>query len=275
MTARNLCWNASPATLHLVSGGTTNSLCARLPRCAICVWSGIPAALPAETAMLSLTSQDEYESSLEIEVLRAALDSYAERFGPHHPLVLDVVERLAVAFWHHGEVSEAVTLLNHTLESLSDQADQDDAVKEDLLGLLWKIMFAQGHFEVSDSILLEIHARCVRRGGEYHADSLAAQGDRAIVLFAAGKHEEAEALGRDALERARQHLGTTDRVTCILAWNRVLLHERRNDFVAARDLAEDSLMWILAEDPARMDADLREIREWLADRFGRDTAPVC
>ena len=216
-------------------------------------------------------SELETESP-EIEVLRAALDSYTGQFGPNHPLVLDVTERLAVEYWREGTVGRAVNLLDTALQSFSDL---DHPGRIDLLNVLWKIMFEQKAFEVAREILEEICGFSARQCGEEHPDTLSARGDLAIVLFYSRREDEAVALGLSALETARTRLGSKNRVTCVLAWNRALLCERRNDPETARTVAREDLLWLLAEDRDRLDPDLREIQEWLIDRFNWDAASVC
>ncbi|HYA16602.1 MAG TPA: tetratricopeptide repeat protein [Bryobacteraceae bacterium] len=218
-----------------------------------------------------LTAPDAGEAP-EIEVLRGALDSYQDRFGPHHPLVLAVAERLALAWWRQGDAGRALELLDQTVQSLPEDADSQLA---DLLDLVWKIFFEHGQFEPASRILEEVLERRVRAGGPFHPDSLAARGDLAIVLHRMGRREQAEALSRHALEDARAHLGMRDPVTCIIAWNAVLAAGHRKDAQAACGIAAENLFWLLDEEPAGLDADLREIREWLAGRFGWNTAPVC
>jgi tetratricopeptide (TPR) repeat protein len=208
----------------------------------------------------------------EIQVLRAALDSYNDRFGPRHPLVLDVIERLALAYWKEGEIVYALALLERTVGGLPEQ---DHSVRIGLMGIVWKILFAAGRFAEATRILGEVVDLQLRIEGPNHPDTLAAQGDLSVVLFEIGDHGEAEALGSGALEKARACLGPTDPVTCILAWNQLMRRERSGDPESARAVAVRDLLWLLAEDPVLLDPDLREIQSWLADRFTWDSAPVC
>lgn len=219
-----------------------------------------------------IPDSDLESESPEIQILRSALYSYTDQFGPHHPLVLDSTERLAVAYWREGSVGRAVNLLDATLQSFPDP---DHPGRIDLLNVLWKIMFEQKNFDVATLILREICGLSAAHGGEEHPDTLSAQGDLAIVLFYSGHQDEAVALGLDALEKARIHLGLRDRVTCVLAWNRALLCECRNDPETARNIAREDLIWLLAEDGERLDPDLRQIQAWLMDRFNWDAASAC
>lgn len=222
--------------------------------------------------MIELLITDADRESPEIQVLEGALDSYNDRFGPHHPLVLEVVERLALAWWREGGIGRALALLDRTIQTLPDGADSERA---DLLGLVWKIFFEQGQLEPAHNILSEVLACRIRAGGEFHPDSLAAQGDLAVVLWQMGRESEAHAMIAEALRHARTHLGPKDRVTSIIAWNMVLAAERRDDAKSACRIAAGNLLWLLEEDPALLDPDLREIREWLAGRFQWDNPPLC
>lgn len=222
--------------------------------------------------MIEFLTTEGGDDSPEIQVLEGALDSYNDRFGPHHPLVLEVVERLALAWWREGEIVRALGLLDRTIQTLPEGADTERA---DLLGLVWKIFFEQRQFESALNILSEVLACRIQAGGPFHPDSLAAQGDLAVVLWQMARNSEAEALIAAALSNARAHLGAKDRVTCIIAWNTVLAAERRDDPKTACRIAAENLLWLLDEDPALLDPDLREIREWLAGRFLWDNPPLC
>jgi hypothetical protein len=221
--------------------------------------------------MIDFTQDGDVELA-EIEVLRGALDSYKDRFGPHHPLVMDVTERLACAYWRLGYPSRAVVLLETTVAALPDEAL---SARADLLDLVWKISFGQRCFESARHVLCEVYEIRVRFGGDCSADALAAQGDLAIVLFEMGRIAEAESSVRDALAKAQKHLRERDPVTTVIAWNCVLIHERRNETEQAMAVAVTHLLWLLGEDAATLDPDLAEIRSWLADRFSWDTAPAC
>lgn len=222
--------------------------------------------------MIEFLTTGGHQESPEIQVLESALDSYNDRFGPHHPLVLEVVERLALAWWREGEIFRALGLLDRTIQSLPQEADTERA---DLLGLVWKIFFEQGQFESARHILTEVRASRIRARGPCHPDSLAAQGDLAVVLWQLGRDSEAQAMIAEALGNARVHPGPRDRVTCIIAWNAVLAAERRDDPKTACRIAAENLLWLLDGDPTLLDPDLREIREWVAARFTWSGAPVC
>jgi hypothetical protein len=221
--------------------------------------------------MFDLLATAESEPA-EIQVLRAALESYSERFGPCHPLVLDVTERLACAWWVQGEPSRALAVLEETIAALPEDDDKSHA---DLLDLVWKIHFAQRDFESASRILTDVFDRRVRIGGDCHPDALAAQGDLSIILYEKGCFKAAELLAREALLKAQKHLRERDPVTSVIAWNCILIHERLNQPEEALAIAVTHLLWLLAEDSATLDPDLREIQSWLSDRFSWDTAPVC
>ena len=111
--------------------------------------------------------------------------------------------------------------------------------------------------------------------GAHHPRTLAAKGDMAAVLFELGQVEAAGLLERDAFESARVHLGKAHAVTCVLAWNRARGYERSGDPDSARRLFADELVWLLAEDPAALEADQNIIRSMLVQRFDWDSAKAC
>jgi len=216
-----------------------------------------------------------FEKSAEIPALLAALESSADRFGSYHPSTLSVVNKLAVAFWHAGEIDRAVGLLDRALDHLTSSLGTEDPLRVNALSILGRIMFDQHHVEQAGAILREVLECRVRHAGSNHPDSLAAQGDLAAVLFELGQDEEASELERNAFESARTHLGKTHSVTCVLAWNRTLSYERRRDSASARAVIVNELAWLLAEDPSGLEEDQNTIRTMLAERLHWNTASAC
>jgi hypothetical protein len=147
--------------------------------------------------MLIPTPGEHERESTEIQVLLAALDSYSDRLEKHHPLVMDVVRRLAIAFWREGDVNRAIGLLDPAVDQLASLDGPDhDRMRADLLDIVWKIMFEQGHLEQASLILCEVLECRVRHNGALHPASLETQSDLASVLFELGREEEAESMDR-------------------------------------------------------------------------------
>jgi tetratricopeptide (TPR) repeat protein len=211
----------------------------------------------------------------EIRTLVAMLDSYTDRFGPYHPDTLAVVRNLAISFWRAGDIDKAVSLLDQALDYLTSTYGDEHPMRVDVLSTLGEIMFEQRHLEQAGVILREVLDCCVRRSGENHASSLAAKGSLAAALLDLGEEEEADSLEREAFETAQVHLGKTHPVTCVLAWNRTLMYERRRDLDSAREVIVNELVWLLAEDPSRLEMDQNTIRTMLAERFNWDAARAC
>jgi len=223
-----------------------------------------------------LTPDERQRESTEIQVLLAALDSYSDRLEKHHPLALDVVRRLAIAFWRDGDINRAISLLDPAVDQLATlNGPAHDRMRADLLDIVWKIMFEQGQLEQASLILCEVFECRVRHDGALHIASLETQGDLALVLFELGRLEEAELMGSEAFESARTHLGPRHSVTTVLAWNRMLNYERRMDAESARKLAVSELAWLLAEPPSSLTCDQREIQAWLAERWDWGSPRAC
>jgi tetratricopeptide (TPR) repeat protein len=208
----------------------------------------------------------------QIQTLVATLDLYSDRFGPYHPDTIEVVKELAIAFWHAGEIDKAVGLLDQALDHLTSSLGTEHPARVDVLSTLGEIMFEQRHLEQAGTILREVMECCVRNSGANHPSSLAAKGSLAAALFDLGCEEEAGFLEREAFESAQTHLGKTHPVTCVLAWNRTLMFERRRDLDSAREVVVNELVWLLAEDPSRLEADQNTIRAMLAERLNWDSA---
>jgi Tetratricopeptide repeat len=166
-------------------------------------------------------------------------------------------------------------LLDQALDYLTSTFGEEHPMRVDVLSTLGEIMFEQRHLEQAGMILREVLDCCVRRSGANHASSLAAKGSLAAALFDLGHEEEAGSLEREAFESAQAHLGKTHPLTCVLAWNRTLMHERRRDLDSAREVIINELVWLLAEDPSGLEADQNTIRTMLAERLNWDGARAC
>ena len=205
----------------------------------------------------------------------AALDSYTDRFGPCHPQTVAMANKLAIAFWRAGEVCQAIALLDQVLRDLDTSPEPENPMRVDLLSTLAKIFFEQNHLEQACLIQCEVLEGHVRHSGIDHESSLEAKGDLAAILFGLGQNKAATALEEEALESARIHLGKTHSVTCVLAWNRALSYERNEDPDSAKKVLVSHLVWLLAEDPSRLDAAQNAVRSMLAERLNWDMARVC
>ena len=136
-------------------------------------------------------------------------------------------------------------------------------------------MFEQGQLEQAGAIHREVLQHRVRQDGANHPRSLAVKGDLAAILFELGRDEEVSILEQEAFECARTHLGKTHSVTCVLAWNRALNHQRRGDSDSARRIVADELAWLLAEDTSGLEADQNIVRTLLAGHLHWDAATEC
>jgi tetratricopeptide (TPR) repeat protein len=204
----------------------------------------------------------------------AALDLHTSSFGADDPQTLAVVKKLAVAFWRAGDIDGAIGLLDQALD-LTSARGLELPVQIDLLSTLGQIMFEERHLEQAGVIHREVLECRVRHAGVNHPQSLEAKADLAAVLFELGHHEEATLLEEEAFESARAHLGKTHPVTCVLAWNRAIGHERRGDLDSARSTLVAELVWLLAEDASCLDAHQKTIQTLLSQRLRWNTASAC
>jgi tetratricopeptide (TPR) repeat protein len=224
--------------------------------------------------MLQLHESDGIRSE-EIEELLARLDFQTDLFGPCHPNTVDVVQRLATALARRGDFGRAAGLLDRALDFTSVALENEHPLRIALLGTLGELMFENGQLDQAGEILREVADCCVRRFGVNHASSLAAKGSLAAALFDLGREEEASSLEREAFESAQIHLGKTHSVTCVLAWNRSLMFERRQDPGSARQVVVNDLAWLLAEEPSSLEADQNAVRAMLAERLNWNGAAAC
>ncbi len=221
--------------------------------------------------MLLHLSESDQNHSAEVQELLARLDFHSDLFGPCHPDTIDVVQKLSIALSQCGDFERAVGLLDRALEAVGDE----NPLRLALLSTLGELLFERGHLEQAGEILREVMDCCIRRSGANHASSLAAKGSLAAALFDLGREEEASSLEREAFENAQLHLGKTHSVTCVLAWNRSLMYERRQDPGTARQVVVNELVWLLAEEPSSLEADQNAIRSMLAERLNWNRAAAC
>jgi tetratricopeptide (TPR) repeat protein len=185
---------------------------------------------------MGLPFQEVQES---IPDLFDALNRTTSQLGAFHPQTLDVVNRLAIALWEIGDIAQAIGLLEQAIEANGCSGPEahsecvvrvkDDPVHSRLLCTLAEIMVEQARWDRAATLYREVLEGCIRRFGSNHASSLAAKGDLALALFELGQADEASELEREASESAREHLGKTHPVTCVLAWNRAARLENDGD----------------------------------------------
>jgi tetratricopeptide (TPR) repeat protein len=226
-----------------------------------------------------------------------ALNRTTSQLGAFHPQTLDVVNRLAIAFWEIGDIPQAIGLLEQAIEAnacpgpeahsecvvrVKPEAHsecvvrvQDDPVRSRLLGTLAEIMVEQARWDRAAVLYREVLEACIRRLGSNHASSLAAKGDLALALFELGQADEASELEQEASEAARKHLGKMHPVTCVLAWNRAARLDNNGDGNAARTILVNDLVWLLTEEDANLETDHHTIKAMLARRWEWQSAPVC
>jgi tetratricopeptide (TPR) repeat protein len=211
----------------------------------------------------------------DVLTLLDTLESHTDLFGPHHPLTLDAVHRLAMALWATGDIGGAAGLLEEVLDRATSHLGIEHPLRVEILASLGEMMFEQHRLEQAGEIHRELLESRIRHAGANHPSALAAKGDLAAVLFELGHEEEAAGLEREASESALAHLGKCHSVTCVLAWNRALNYERRGDPDSAKRIFTEELVWLLAEDPSRLEQDQNIVRSMLAERFNWDSAKAC
>jgi tetratricopeptide (TPR) repeat protein len=229
--------------------------------------------LHAEAIAMTLTDcSPSFEDAAELYDLMASFESIAGEHGLAHPQTVTVAKSLAAALWKIGEIGQAISFLRTILDQVSDS---DPLTRIDLLDAMGQIHLACGHLDAANVTYREAVEWCVRCSDAGHARLLKAKSDLATVLFELGENDEAIRLEQDAFESARIHLGKTHPVTCMLAWNRALSHERLGDPDSARRTLVDHLVWLLAEDPGNLATGQNTIRNLISERLQWERAPIC
>lgn len=220
----------------------------------------------------SAASLDEADELYELMV---TLDLNTDLHGQHDPQTLAAAKRLAIAFWHAGEIERAISLLAEMLDRLNSCFAPEYPMRVDVLSTLGEILFEQRYLEQAGAVQREVLEWRIRHSGPNHPNSLEAKGDLAAVLFELGQDEEAARLEQEAFESARAYLSKTHPVASVLAWNRALTYERLQDHESARRIVISELVWLLAEDPSGLEASQNTIRMLLAKRLDWDAARAC
>ena len=118
--------------------------------------------------------------------LLAALQASSARLGPYDPDTINVANKLAIALWGAGRNEQALILLDQALDGLTSTGSEHP-IRGDILCKLSEILIEQGEWERASAILREVLQLCIRGAGAGHPSTIAAKGDLASVLFAAGE----------------------------------------------------------------------------------------
>jgi tetratricopeptide (TPR) repeat protein len=218
--------------------------------------------------------QTQTGGPLAIGDLLAALQSSSARLGPYDPYTIKVANKLAIALWGAGRIEQALMLLDQALAGLTSTGSEHP-IRGDILCTLSEILIEQGEWERASAILREVLELCIRRSGAGHPSSIAAKGDLASVLFAAGDSVEATQLESEAIDSARSYLGKEHPVRSVLAWNRLRRCDDAGDAEAAGRILVNDLLWLLSANDAGLDTDQQTIKTMLAKRLNWSSAPRC
>lgn len=202
------------------------------------------------------------------------LDRNTSQLGAFHPLTLATINRLAIALWKAGDAPQAADLLDQAIQAAPSFAPGGH-VRCSLLCTLGEVMVDQSRWEEAATTYREALQSCVRCFASKHPRSFAAKGDLAGILFELGEAAEAAELEQEAWEGAREHLGGSHEVTCVLAWNRARRLEENGDGNAAQTILVEHLSWLLTADDANLESDHQTVKALLARRWGWQTAKAC
>lgn len=209
-----------------------------------------------------------------ISNLESSLLACSARLGQVHPETIALANQLANAYWRSGRVDQAVGVLDQALTELGS-SETEASSRAEILCTLGQILLEQGCWDQAVQILRELLGICIARCGVCHPASLSVQGDLAEVLFELGRETEALTVEAKAFEYAQLHLGRRHPVFSVLAWNRVVRHERNGEAESARAVLLNDLTWLIAESDENLDSDQQTIKALLIQRFRWDTASAC
>jgi hypothetical protein len=136
------------------------------------------------TAMDTATFQRVDRS--ELPSLAATLCSYENFFGPYHPHTLRLLVEVAGAYWDHGELARARTLLERAVRDLGRHLGRGHDVRLRALTRLRDVLIQQGEHSNAFAVQRELIECCTERFGAEHPDTLAARAELAAAFLAAG-----------------------------------------------------------------------------------------
>jgi len=122
----------------------------------------------------------------ELPSLAAMLCSYENFFGPYHPHTLRFLAEVAGAYWHHGELAQARTLLERAVRDLGRHLGRSHDVRLRALTRLRDLLIEQGERANAWTVQRELVECCTERFGADHPDTLAARAELAAAFLAAG-----------------------------------------------------------------------------------------
>jgi hypothetical protein len=119
----------------------------------------------------------------EIPGMLATLCSYEGFFGPYHPQTLSLMAQVGIAYLTAGEVEQARPLLEKVVQDAGQTLGREHGVRMKAIEALRDVFLAQGDYRRAAVVQREILECQVQRFGPEHAETMAARGRLAMILF--------------------------------------------------------------------------------------------
>ena len=106
--------------------------------------------------------------------------------APYHPHTLRFLAEVAGAYWVHGELALARTLLERAVRDLGRHLGRGHDVRLRALARLRDLLIEQGEHAHAFAVQRELVDCCTERFGAEHPETLAARAELAAAFLAAG-----------------------------------------------------------------------------------------
>ena len=187
--------------------------------------------------------------------------------GEDHPSTLTSMNNLAETLRSMGDHSGAKAYQEHVLARRQAVLGEDHPDTLTSMNNLALILKAMGDHSGAKALHEEELARCRKVLGEDHPDTLTSMNNLALTLKAMGDHSGAKALEEHVLARRQAVLGEKHSDTIGSAWNLFHTLLAMDDQIAARDIFQKHLQWLLGVNESEVvSGNLRAIRGYLLKR---------
>jgi tetratricopeptide (TPR) repeat protein len=210
---------------------------------------------------IALAARGNLVGSLQLH--EEVLSTRRRVLGPEHRDTLTSMSNVAEVLRRLGDLPRSRKLNEEALDALRRTYGRDHPETLTTLNNLGLVLRAQGELDAARTLQEESVAVHRRTLGPEHPATLNTLVNLASVLGHQGKVKEARKLEEEALAVSRRVLTREHPQTSVAAWNLLQTLRRLRDREASRAVLENDLLWLLERDPATLDEQQQQIRQWL------------
>ncbi|CAG9990553.1 unnamed protein product [Clonostachys byssicola] len=175
------------------------------------------------------------------EVYRRVLQRYEEIIGREHPLVLVIMNNLAIVLERRRKYGEAKQMHQHVLESRQKVLGKDHPDTLSSMNNLAKVLFGQGNYSEVKIIYQQVLDLRTKVLGKDHPDTLISINNLAATLVRQGNYSVAEQMHQQALDLRTKVLGKDHPDTLISMNNLADTLVRQGNYSVAEQMHQQVL----------------------------------